>query len=448
MLILSTANPKKRISHAIINGAVQIKEEEVRGEKLSTISPPSCGANITKLMKFSFLVIVSVIKGKFFGVKGVMLEYRGIGIGRYAAAGALRSADSYLNKPKYYGRFLRNIYVGICRVDSFFLIKSKVAAVYVSDPSYMNGVYACLAANNCIPLYHNKYPYSLTRFYSKRLIRSSDYFHVYPSVGNDRKKRGKDILRNVLKKTENISYMQSVGFESKEFKQSEAVAVIYAHSFTDAQQGYGGDKDFLSMFEWLMFTLNKLRGKKIILKAHPGFFRSGYQTNVFAWDRVIFEELVDKIKLDSEVTIIDWPMRNSELLAKLNPECVLISHHSNALLEGAELGFKCICSASTPWEKYNLFNAWYNKSEYSKMLSNFGFLMENDLNKVYEYVSDLYTPSHSFFSKNGWRHIVEEKVGIPASDLSKKLDSLNEVPSDIIEEIICELADRICDVEL
>ena len=237
--------------------------------------------------------------------------------------------------------------------------------------------------------------------------------------------------------------MSTVEFQSREVSFSEVDAVIYAHSFTDSQQSYGGDTEFLNMYEWLLYTLNKLKNKRVILKAHPGFFRKDYLAEVIEWDRLIFEKFVKQVANQPNLTIIDWPMRNSELLNQLNNDCILISHHGNALLEGAGQGFRCISSSASSWKNYDLFNTWVTKKQYDQMLENFHELSSTKLETLYEYVFDVYKGECSFFHEDSWRHIVEKETGIEASQISTNRSVLASLSSSEINRVISAVSFKI-----
>ena len=152
---------------------------------------------------------------------------------------------------------------------------------------------------------------------------------------------------------------------------SQFTHIIYAHSFTDAQLIFGKD-GFKNSKEWLLFTLRellKVDKNKILLKAHPNFYNKNMGKQAI-WDKKVFDQLKNEIPKNNNVTILDKPIKNHEILKKLNKNTILISHHSNALLEAIYFGFKCISSEKTFWKcsKLKLTNFWSNKFEYTKLL--------------------------------------------------------------------------------
>jgi hypothetical protein len=203
-------------------------------------------------------------------------------------------------------------------------------------------------------------------------------------------------------------------------------AVVYAHSFTDAQQINGGDTAFLNMYDWLYFTLRNLKDKNIILKAHPNIYSKDYETDVLRWDKEIWNGLILKFKSFENIQIVDWPMRNIELLKLIPKETVLISHHGNALLEGAGIGFRCIASASSVWQKFKLMNSWRSRNEYLRLLRNPNLLSKTDVEKIYRYIDILFNKPTSYHSENSFHEIIAKNFGISSAEFFKKPSILSK----------------------
>ncbi|WP_412778166.1 hypothetical protein [Thalassospira lucentensis] len=445
----STTDPNGRLSHRIIVGA-SLRNEERCGQEPLRLQLAETGILFGSLVGFVIVLFQALFRGTLFSSNAVGISYRSIPIGKYAVSMALRHPGAYLNKWIYYRRLVKYLMVCVRNVDDFINIKGNVAACYVNETNYTNGVYCEMAAKFNIPLYHNTYPFRLSRFLFSENASSVDAFVVHPNLTNspERKKIGRQVIERIVASTEKIEYMSTVEFESREDVAFEADAIVYAHSFTDAQQSYGGDIDFLSMYEWLLYTLNELKDRKVLLKAHPAFFRQGYSAQVIEWDRKVFEDLAEHISGNPNLMIIDWPMRNIDILRQVKKSCVLISHHGNALVEGASLGFRCISSASAPWKNYCLFNAWRTRKEYAGILRNFNELEATDLNDLYDYVFDLYEGAASFFHLDSWRHVVARETGIPAINISRSQDSLKSLSQDEINRLISVVSENICNVKL
>ncbi|WP_417536679.1 hypothetical protein [Methylophaga sp.] len=448
-IFFSTADPADSMTYRIVAGASLQREEEVRKFSLGFFVEDRT-LYISSLFNFAILLFSSVVKNRFMGLNSVRLTYKSINIGKFAVSMALRHPDAYLNKVTYYERLLKFIFICVRNVDNFLCIRSSVRACYVNEPYYTNGVYCELAAKFNIPLYHNTYPFRLSRFMFSNNEPSVKAFVVKPDEAADFDKEhiGRQILNDIVTSTETIEYMSTVPFEAREVADFEADAIVYAHSFTDAQQSFGGDAAFLNMYEWLLFTLKKLGDRKVILKAHPAFFREGYKAEVIKWDRAVFERLVSRISGAPNLTVIDWPMRNVDLLKCVKKECVLISHHGNALVEGAGLGFRCISSLSSPWRRYNLFNTWQTQDEYAQLLKDFRSLKVTDLEILYGYVFDLYKGESSFFHQDSWRQIVARELGVPPVSISQNKDILQNLSNTEVMRLISIISKGIREVYL
>ncbi len=448
-IFFSTASPEIMLSHRIIVEAALRHEEQIRQESLR-VHKHIAKISIDSFLGFIGILLRTILRGTLFGTSAVNIRYRSISIGKYAVSMALRHPRAYLNKLIYYYRLIKYLLACIRNVDNFISIKKDVVACYVNDPTYTNGVYAELAGKFGIPLYHNMYPYRLSRFLFSEGGDAIDAFVVHPQTDGiaSREEMGREIIERIIASTEKIEYMATVEFESRDLPPFDADVIVYAHSFTDAQHSYGGDSTFLSMYDWLLFTLNELRDKKVILKAHPAFFKRGYAAQVIEWDRKVFERLVKRIADQRNLMVIDWPMRNAELLTQVKRDCILISHHGNALLEGAGLGFRCISSAAAAWKKYPLFNTWATRQQYECLLRNPEMNEMTDLKALYGYMFDLYKGQRSFFHTDSWRHVVARETGIPASEISRNQSILKKLSVDEIAQVTDAVSERICNVDL
>ena len=123
--------------------------------------------------------------------------------------------------------------------------------------------------------------------------------------------------------------MKGINFDNtlKNINLKGLYAVVYAHSFTDAQHVSGGNSSFLNLLEWLKYTLKILNGKNVILKAHPNFSSNKHNSDIVYWDKKIWKYLLSKISKYKNLQIIDWPLQNSFLLDKISKNTIIISHH-------------------------------------------------------------------------------------------------------------------------
>ena len=64
------------------------------------------------------------------------------------------------------------------------------------------------------------------------------------------------------------------------------------------------------------------------------------------------------------------PTQNYLLLKKLNKNCVLLSKYGTAMLEGAYMNFKTICTCHNFFDKkFKISNMWKDKTDYLKLLN-------------------------------------------------------------------------------
>ena len=102
------------------------------------------------------------------------------------------------------------------------------------------------------------------------------------------------------------------------------------------QCGYAG---FIKYEDWLEYTLKILnKNKKVLIKIHPNFQKSKHYRSQF--ELKIFYRVKEKYKNNKDFLFIDEPYNNFQFLKNLRPNCLLISHHSTAIIEGALLGLK------------------------------------------------------------------------------------------------------------
>jgi len=423
----------------ILVQAAMKNEERISGYKMDIVTPYKI---YKRRVRFIHLIVVLrfLLSGSLRGVKACSLIYENVRIGRQCVSTALRSPVAYKSKFRYYMRLIKAVLQAFCMVDDFHKFYEKVAAVFVRDPSYLSGIYIELAINFNLPVYHFTYPYSLTRFIVHRVVSSSELFDVYPSYDPDLDK-GKDIMKRILVDTNNISYMSGASFVEVEQQYADVDVIVYAHSFTDAQQIREGDDCFLSVYDWLIYTLKNLKGKRVILKAHPSFFRIDWLSKVSQWDYEIFESIKSWVEQLGNVIIIDKSVRNIDLLKAVSKDVVLISHHGNALLEGAYMGFRCVCSYAAPWKRYGLFEYWRTKDEYIKILNDIDNVSFSNKRSVYHYMYDLYYGSGSFFSEKGWQNICESISGISKQQQSSNPLLISSLPESV-KGNICNVISR------
>jgi hypothetical protein len=447
--LFSTSKDNKYKSQKIIIEAIKLKEESISIEKIGIIRSPKIRISISCLVNFLMFIIKSILSGKFFGTEFTKSNYKKVRIGKYAVSASFRSIKSYKYKIIYYLLLIRSIYSCIFRVDEFLKIKNNISAVYANEVYYINGVYRDLAIIFNIPFYTHGYPFNLSRFFGAKCDQLDDYNLVDTNL-NFNSNIGKKKLEEITNDTNKISYMAGLKFYNKynEIDFRDAYAVIYAHSFTDAQQAFKVDSNFLNMYDWLKFTISELNNKKIILKAHPYFYMDGYESQVIEWDKIIWKNLIKKFSKKNLIEVIDWPMQNLELLKKVSKKTLLISHHGNALLEGGGLGFKCICSSFTPWAKFDLFNTWNSKQQYSKMLKKKIELQETKIQNLYRYIGNAYLSKQSIHSQEEWRKVIAKYMGKTSIELTSNPSLINNLNDLDVNKLALKISKNINSLDL
>ncbi|WP_130128235.1 hypothetical protein [Synechococcus sp. WH 8101] len=220
--------------------------------------------------------------------------------------------------------------------------------------------------------------------------------------------------------------MDNASFTSREASSipmlEECKYIIYAHSFTDAQNSYGSDFSFLDVKEWLEFTISFLasKGEKFCVKSHPNFYTKSSDCSAFFSDKLIFDSIYQKYCHIEHITWINEPVSNSFLLQHMNKRSVAVSHHGTSLIEAGIMGFKCISSCATTWRGYDLFNTWNSKMSYRHLLaSDYETLKHTNSMVLKDYMVDLYCNRASYFHPSHWQAIIASNLKISRKNLIK-----------------------------
>lgn len=372
-----------------------------------------------------------------------ILRYRDINIGRYAVATSYRSFDAYQTYMKFVSGYLKSLLRCSYYIDATQPHIQQIGAAFIDHGCYENGIYFELFSSSGIPIYFNDYPYGLVRW---EPLSKGGYEHALQvnSVQlNDKQiEQGRKALQKVTSGSSTIPYL-IVDFQKIESKHQKFDYVIYSHSFTDAQNIYGFDGKFNNVLEWLEYTVESLKGFKVCIKSHPGIYTEGYTSQVIEWDKNLFSKIAEKYSKNPDVTVIDYAVRNGEFLHSLESDTVLVSHHSNALLEGGFLGFKCICSNSVNWKEFSFFNSWGSVSEYESLLATpHAGLSPTDLTELYRYYFILKYGRASYFSSH-WLDSVAAITGFTRDDLVKDPSCLDRASTDQLRDCIREVSRNI-----
>jgi len=410
-------------------------------------------------LRFNFFFIKCVLEILFFNKNMLSIKYQNIDLSTHILSRTFSDYRSYINNYYYYKNYITNLYHALRIVYSANKLKKNIIGGYIDHGMYLNGILFQIFLKKKITIYSNNLPRGLFKVnYSKknRNLTYGDFLKFYKSY-NLSKESIKHInltLKKIIYKSQIIPWLKNTKYRKiNNINYSKFTHIVYAHSFTDAQLIFGSD-GFRNSKDWLLFTLSellKVKNNKILLKAHPNFYNKSMGKQA-VWDKKIFDLLKDGIRENNNLTILDVPIKNHELLKKLNKKTILVSHHSTALLEGIYFGFKCISSKKTFWKcsKLKLTNYWSDKSKYSKILkenwTKLKFAKEKDFNSLlFEYlVSD-----YNIGGKKYYLTIIKNILRMHnKADIYKLMNTaqFREPSNDIYKKIILSIAKNIDEI--
>ena len=338
------------------------------------------------------------------------------------------------NNNKFYFFFYKTIFLikGLIIINFLRENRNKINVMYIDHGVYLNGIFFNYFKKKDVHIYSKNFPRG---FFYKNLSKvNNNKFEDFIKIKKDKiKVNFKE--RNFLKKNfSKISlqgnhkriyfpWMTNKIYKKLKYKNlNNYDYLIYAHAFTDGQLVYGYD-DFISMFDWLDYTISYLlrKNKKIIVKAHPNFnkFNKHYRSN---WEVESFKILEKKFKLFKNVLFISDPIKNYDILRSISSKTILVTHHGTPVIEGSFLNFKFICSDKTYWSKqYEICNYWKNKSDYKKVLSkDFKDLKFPNKNHLYQLGKKIFLNEYNEFGKKFYLKKFEEFYGKPRVSLMSK----------------------------
>lgn len=355
---------------------------------------------------------------------------------------------------KYYIIFIYNfikyLFLGIIIYAAALRISNKASVVCLaSDTVYLDGIIAdfFLKKKN-VKVYFKVSPFDLACV-SKNYDNINDFRkkNLRQDHIKIKDKKIRDYMRNRLFDPAKNILNYSVANTKKKFlsKATDGINfIVYQHSFTDAQLNFGFD-DFKSVYDWLLFTinhLNKNNKNEIYLKLHPNIHRK-VKSNIPEMDRKIWFHL--KQKLPSNVNFIESTISNYKFLKTFNPKnTIIISHHGNAVMEGAYLGFRSISSYNSLWSDYSFSNLWKNKKEYLSLLhhssTNIEYLTPPD-ETVNLFIKDCYLRDVGNYSEKSFMNIISKLSNISLQQIRTDLDI--KLPLTIKQKIISEISENL-----
>jgi hypothetical protein len=412
--MLTTKEPNK-ISRIIIN-ACRHHAENTLNEKVSISQ-----LKISKYpsLKFIFFLINFILSGGIFDKKKRLdLTYSNVNIGRFILSSVFDDFETYLSRSKFYFNYLKSFYIAgklIKTANNIIKIKN-FKSIYIDHCGGLNGILFTIISKKKI-VYTNNYPKNI--FATKKNLSkfNGTYEGRFKNTKSNKynsikyQKRAKKILKHLAINPKIIPWMYDTKYnkidDASMLKEYEYI--IYTHSFTDGQLWFGND-GFENSYDWLKFTLNnlELRNKKTLIKCHPNYFSkfSGRVVKVGEWDKKVFNLIYEKYKSNKNFYFMDKPIKNGDLIKKLNKNCIGVTHHGSVILEMGYLGFKVISSTSTFYsKKFQLSNIWSNKDEYNRLLNKKSSnLKECNKKDLYEVINKIYfdKDSYSVFNKSSY----------------------------------------------
>jgi hypothetical protein len=407
--------------------------------KSQTITNRFSGAgSLSLLIMLLYGLFLAIVRPK----KTALVKYRAFTIGRYSVATAYRSFNAYKRRRHFILRYVKSLFKCAQIINTIESYQNNISAAFIDHGCYENGVYVDVLSRLNIPIYLNDYPFGLFRWEPKTGSSYDAALQVPKySVTTEDLALGEKALMERTGDSDKIPYL-SVKFERyKSEKQFDYV--IYTHSFTDAQCLYGYDGAFNNVLEWLEFTIETLGTANICVKVHPAIYTEGASSQVFEWDKALTLEFIAKYGSHDNVHIIDYAIANSELLNQLRGDTVLVSHHSNALLEGAALGFKSICAGASNWTNFDLFNSWASEEAYRTLLQlTWSELRFTDLQELYHYYFIANYGQASFF-KSHWLNEIADITGFEYKELFVDASDLETLSVDATDECVKNISKSI-----
>lgn len=306
-------------------------------------------------------------------------QVQNIEVGKYITTSIQRARPKTITSKKL---FFFHFHFGLLRA-SFVLgaamrKKDRVSAVSFGDVWYMDGIWLdYFLPRDGVAVYARLHPFELVCILGNFENLSSLRRSLEQEANSTPVRRQIEVVSYMEKRLADpagaISYYKTGSLPSSQYDLSDGhyFAVVYCHSFTDAQMNLGYD-GFRNVYDWLIFTLQKLLEHgpqlKIVVRAHPVFFAEWGAGTAAIVDREIWESLL--LEFDERLNVESSSISNREFLRQFDPsKTVLLSHHGNALPEGAYLGFKIVGSVlATLGRGYDFCNTWGSREEYAQIL--------------------------------------------------------------------------------
>ena len=366
-----------------------------------------------------------------------LFKHRNIEFGKYVTSSVYRNTHANTSKVIFLKRYAKFLILGSLYLHSATKSANKggVDAVFIGDVFYINGIiYEYFLQRDDLIAYMPLYPLNIVRCEGKWYDPIDVLkFGILQKSANTSKIDVENYMEERLRDPSKAIYYYDVKsplITKKYYDNKKPNFVIYTHSFVDVQNNYGYD-GFLNVYDWLKFTINFLSTLpvNIVVKLHPNIHRSAGQSGVEAMDLELWASL--KSQLSPSVKLVTTTVSNYDFLKDFNvKDTVLISHHGNAAVEGAFLGFNTICSEKGLWfDEFKFLHTWCTKKEYGEVLEifmtrsriQFG-INSNIKDEVIRFIRHLYLAPNNIFSSSAFHEVISRWTGISVKKIESSPD--------------------------
>jgi hypothetical protein len=212
-------------------------------------------------------------------------------------------------------------------------------------------------------------------------------------------------------------------------------AIVYLHSFTDAQYVYGYD-GYHDLMDWCLSTISILNlnkyVSKIIVKTHPES-SSTYHPG----DSIANGYLKSKISSFNKVQWVDYHFS----INQLNSSGIIvgITHHGSVAEELIFNKIPAVASANSFWGNNYKFGYWWNNPrEHESLISDKSItelvVTKAHIDELYRYAQDyhLNKNNHDFVFKNSsWKDMLKAYELQDCKEFGENMEQINRLVSEI-----------------
>lgn len=287
--------------------------------------------------------------------------------------------------------------------------------------SYAGSIEAILVSLSK-PFYSTGYPYTLSLIRPGISNKVCDFRQIVISssvdeILNRQKSQSSFSIPYLIATNSNI---QSLG-DTIVGKIPLASFVLYAHSFSDAQNYHGYDNAFQNIEDWTHWTLSNLlqSDQLVIYKAHPNFW-ANFDSDVIKYDKKIFKRTINKFSGHPNLIIINQPISNDDLMPHLSNNVKCVTHHGSVASETLSHSLSTIAASIHPLDSYftkskNYFS-WSSKSDYKSILQ-YHYRSQKSIQEHFPNILDEFYRYHpAYGSDNSSTKLISDYFGLHYSE--------------------------------